>query len=1777
MSDTMTRRSPGLLRRGRTGLTLALSVGLVATGVTALNLPAASAAIPAYLDTSLSFDERAADLVSRLTLEEKVLQLNAQTQTNGVPNVLTGGAGVAPAVNRLGVKAYAWWNEALHGVARSGQGNLNLGGLATELPTGLSIASTWNRDLVNVMETVVSDEARAYTNFNNPSVVAQHKGLSYWSPTINMHRDPRWGRAEETYGEDPYLTGEIGKQFVYGMQGADVDGDYTASSGYYKTATTPKHYFANNSETNRHNGSADMTEAEIREYYTPAFAALTGSEQSDGARARSLMTAYNHVNGVPMSGSREYLETFARRTWGFDGVIVSDCDAIRDSWWPGGNGNLWQPDGIPLTQRTGVAYTLKAGTDLDCMDGDYSDAANGLIPAIKDGNITEADIDVPLVRAFRERFMFGEFDNFYADTPWGDLSLTTDVDTAHARAAAKQGAKEATVLLRNDGDLLPLGAPTSASKYVVVGHMGIIPVHGDYSPSLTYNQLLSAQQAVKDYVGAVDSGAQVDYVWGLNREDSQLGRKKPNFGRTEGTGNSVVRFFNSNTRNATTETARVNAETIIKSMDYDGWRGVAPWSGSKTNPSQGYTVLQSYGAWGGYFAVDVDIPDGTLALNVDYAVTQGSTYTNSLGRACRTSREIPGTLTVHLGERGGPVIGTVNVAAPTEVCATNTTDAAPAFSTTLTATLTESVPGRLAALAGSHQKLVFEWDSTYFAPEFSAADEAKIRAADAVIAYTGTTSMQSVCLTNPSDPTANCGAGTGTGGTGSIAYDSSEDEDRSSVDLPRAQDAMISQVAALNPNTIAWIQSVSQVDVGEFKDAAKAIIWTSYNGEFQGLNVPYTVFGKDIGLVHDQSTLAVTGSNVAGATAHVPSGKLPFTWYADVTDLGDAKDYQMTPDATHNGRTYQYFTGAVDYPFGYGLSYATFSYGTPTLTVSGGGSLAAVTPDDTVTVSVPVTNTSATFAGKTVVEVYAKGPRAGEALRPDQQLKGFTKTSEIAPNGTETVTVDIPVKDLWFWDSANDRKVFDTGEWTLLVGSSAAAADQASVPFTLAAAELTPAIENVVAVPDGVVLNTDAPNSAIHANLSATRNDQSFYDLSAPGVTVTYQSVDSSVATVDSTGAVLPAGAGVTTIRATVNANGTTGTTTFPVVVYAGALSADGVTLVERSLDFADAAIPLASAKAGAPLAASLSGTPDASIKYYAATGETNTAGAVISPDGTLRASQAGVVRVTAVTTAGTGIYSHTATVTVTNAGGALPETETSSLVEAIADAQDAFDSLNADLYTPASLAAAKAAIDAAQAVLTNPASTQSQIDAAVEAVAEQVATAPAPRGDLGLITPVVAGAQALAAMASSYTPTSWARVTAAVTAAVAVVAAADPNTTEADVAAAIAAISGAVDGLQYADPGASVTKSLLEALIASAGHAFPAASPYTSASWSAYQAALSAASALVAAPSPSASDLAAARASLEGAIAALVARPSTAPLAAAVDVARAVATSGYTAASVARLASAIAEAGGVLAQAEPSAGAIQSAISQVNAALAALVVAPPAAQPNAGAGQALVSLIDAVTAAAPAADQYTGASWAAYQSALAQARAAGTGDTAAAEAARTALQAAVSGLVPRASTAGLNAAVGAAKAVKPEGYSTASVAALNAAIAAAEALTAPGKADSVTAAEVAAAQTALNAAIAGLSVEVAAKVPTLSASVPKIKGTVAVGKTLKVTKGTWTTGAKFTYRWYANGKAIKGATKASLKLKAAQKGKKITVRVTGKLSGYANVSQTSKATKAVK
>ncbi|MDR1152769.1 MAG: hypothetical protein LBK72_09930, partial [Bifidobacteriaceae bacterium] len=426
-------------------------LGALVVPLTTLAPAAADPPTAVYLDDSgtYSFEERAADLLSRMTREEKVLQLQATRPGAG--------GSIAPAITRLGLKAYSYWNEALHGVARNGE--------ATLFPTGLGIASTWNPDLVLEMGQAISDEGRAKSNTGDVGA-----GLTYFSPTINMSRDPRWGRAEEAYGEDPYLTGVIGGAFVDGMQGGDPV--------YTKSITTPKHYAANNSEQNRRTGSSNMSEQALREYYLPAYGVVAGEH-----KAGSLMTAYNAVNGMPMVVNSELLETVLRRTWGFDGYVVSDCTAVPDltgqrSWRPAELG------GRVVTATEAVAYTIKAGNDLDCRGVAFAASLPG---AINEGLMTEDDMDVALHRVLTARMRLGEFDS---DVVWASAAYSTSnqISSASHLATAQTMSDEALVLLRNEAPpgastpMLPLPA-ADASGIVVVGDQADELIFGDYSPA----------------------------------------------------------------------------------------------------------------------------------------------------------------------------------------------------------------------------------------------------------------------------------------------------------------------------------------------------------------------------------------------------------------------------------------------------------------------------------------------------------------------------------------------------------------------------------------------------------------------------------------------------------------------------------------------------------------------------------------------------------------------------------------------------------------------------------------------------------------------------------------------------------------------------------------------------------------------------------------------------------------------------------------------------------------------------------------------------------------------------------------------------------------------------------------------------------------------------------------------------------------------------------------------------------------------------------------------
>src|SRR5215475_5123471 len=390
---------------------------LLLTGA-ALNSPVGTGQImpaPPYLNPSLSPERRADDLVSRMTLEEKVSQM----------------MNAAPAIERLDIPAYEWWNEGLHGVARAGY--------ATVFPQAIGLAATWDTDLTHQVADVISTEARAkYHEAIRNNQHGRYQGLTFWSPNINIFRDPRWGRGQETYGEDPYLTARMAVAFIRGMQGADPH--------YYKVIATAKHFAVHSGpESSRHQFDANPSARDLEQTYLPAFRAAIVEGKAD-----SVMCAYNRLDGVPACASDDLLVKRLRGEWGFQGYIVSDCGAIAD---------IYRFHKVKPNAAEASAAAVKAGTDLTCGN-EY----RSLVDAVKNGLITEAEIDRSLQRLFVARFKLGMFDP-PERVPFSKIPYS-EVDSEAHRKIALEAARKSIVLLKNDGTL-PLKA--SVKRIAVIG------------------------------------------------------------------------------------------------------------------------------------------------------------------------------------------------------------------------------------------------------------------------------------------------------------------------------------------------------------------------------------------------------------------------------------------------------------------------------------------------------------------------------------------------------------------------------------------------------------------------------------------------------------------------------------------------------------------------------------------------------------------------------------------------------------------------------------------------------------------------------------------------------------------------------------------------------------------------------------------------------------------------------------------------------------------------------------------------------------------------------------------------------------------------------------------------------------------------------------------------------------------------------------------------------------------------------------------------------------
>ncbi len=381
-----------------------------------------------FWNPGLPLSERVEDLLARMTLEEKVSQMIHE----------------AAAIPRLGIPAYNWWSECIHGVARAG--------IATVFPQAIGLAASWNTSLLRKTAEAISNEARAkHHEFVRHGDYSEYKGLTYWSPNINIARDPRWGRTQETYGEDPYLTGRLAVAFIQGLQGSHPK--------YLKLIATPKHYAVHSGpESARHTFDATVSPKDLHETYLPAFKAA----MIEGGAA-SIMGAYNRVNGEPCCASITLMQKILRETWGFKGYFVSDCGAICD---------FHLNHKITNRPPESAAMAVRHGCDLNC-----GKVYSNLLLAVAEGLVSEDEINTSLARLLEARMRLGMFDP-PERVPYAQIPYEI-VDSPAHRQLALEASRESIVLLKNDGGLLPLSknlrniaviGPNADDQHVLLGN-----------------------------------------------------------------------------------------------------------------------------------------------------------------------------------------------------------------------------------------------------------------------------------------------------------------------------------------------------------------------------------------------------------------------------------------------------------------------------------------------------------------------------------------------------------------------------------------------------------------------------------------------------------------------------------------------------------------------------------------------------------------------------------------------------------------------------------------------------------------------------------------------------------------------------------------------------------------------------------------------------------------------------------------------------------------------------------------------------------------------------------------------------------------------------------------------------------------------------------------------------------------------------------------------------------------------------------------------------------
>ena len=551
-------------------LTLAAALALAASVSLAAQPAGSDASLPIYMNTAYSFEERAADLVSRLTLEEKQSLL---------------GNNMA-AVPRLGVRNYNVWSEALHGVLSGANPSVGILG-PTSFPNSVAIGSTWDPSIAERMASAIADEARAIFQTGT-------KGLTFWSPVVEPIRDPRWGRTGESYGEDPFLAAEIARGFVRGMMGADAK--------YLKAVPTAKHYFANNSEFDRHVSSSNMDSRDMREFYLYPYKRLIEDENLP-----SIMSSYNAVNHIPTTAGNFYIDTLARRTYGMKGYVTGDCSAVQD---------LWDGHYYVETREQAAAAGLRAGVDSDCGNI-YQHFA---ISAYEQGILPMADIDRALVHMFTVRMRTGEFDPEQM-VPYTKFEPAR-VSSAANRALAAEIAVRTPVLLKNEGKVLPLD-PKTLRTIALIGPQADDVELGPYSGRPEASAMISPYAGISKYLK--DKGYDVDVKLAVGANiKSKSNLLYVAWFEIEKTDGSVTHYdatkYTSSSEGITVGSG-MGAEDQVRTIDDGAWTA---YDNIDITNIENITVGLNIPTEGGIVEVRVGGPDGNLIGRIEATRASGA-------------------------------------------------------------------------------------------------------------------------------------------------------------------------------------------------------------------------------------------------------------------------------------------------------------------------------------------------------------------------------------------------------------------------------------------------------------------------------------------------------------------------------------------------------------------------------------------------------------------------------------------------------------------------------------------------------------------------------------------------------------------------------------------------------------------------------------------------------------------------------------------------------------------------------------------------------------------------------------------------------------------------------------------------------------------------------------------------------------------------------------------------------------------------------------------------